>query len=271
MTPTFARPGIKEAPSLPGTDREQIDFHKLYDEVAPKWGRDTPQVRDDFITWDLLKELVQRFGNDGVVLDSGCGTGNICRLIAPFFKNVIGLDISEPMIKEAERLSTQFKNIIYTCGDMRQLSEHIGTGSLDLYLSIFGCCCLTTIDQIGETFKEMVQAVKPSGHFIIQIPHPLDPFLNKPSQWAIDVDKSEDYFKTGMAVRRKLRTSGGDLLLVARHHFTISDYVSALTSAGVRILEILEPRAEASVVEAEATLARESQLPSSMIFIGSMK
>jgi hypothetical protein len=105
---------------------------------------------------------------------------------------------------------------------------------------------------------------------IIQIPHPLDPFLNKPSQWAIDVDKSEDYFKTGVAVRRKLRTANGDLLLVARHHFTISDYVSALTSVGVRIIEILEPRAKASVVAAEATLARESQLPSSMIFVGSL-
>lgn len=41
---------------------------------------------------------------DGLAVDIGCGTGQVTNLLQPFFKKVIGVDISEAQIKKAQEL-----------------------------------------------------------------------------------------------------------------------------------------------------------------------
>src|SRR6266566_6431544 len=101
---------------------DSFDIAKLYDEIAECWSRDKPQVRDDHITWPLIIALASECGRGGVVLDCGCGTGNICRLVSPIAKSVVGIDVSKKMISEAEKHTPSPSNIIYIRRDMRQLT-----------------------------------------------------------------------------------------------------------------------------------------------------
>ncbi|MBV9576939.1 MAG: class I SAM-dependent methyltransferase, partial [Gammaproteobacteria bacterium] len=61
-------------------------------------GKDDPSSQRP---WDLSKEIINYAGFEKNLLDIGCGTA--CKLIflAPYFKEIIGLDISEDMILAA--------------------------------------------------------------------------------------------------------------------------------------------------------------------------
>lgn len=48
---------------------------------------------------------------DSVVLDLGCGPGNFTKLIAPHVKQVIGVDISDEMLKYARENTRDFSNV----------------------------------------------------------------------------------------------------------------------------------------------------------------
>lgn len=71
-------------------------------------------------TWDYnqeyLKYILKRLPkNVNECLDIGCGTGKLTKQIAPFCKDVIGIDISGNMIKEAikrnPRMNIEYKKI----------------------------------------------------------------------------------------------------------------------------------------------------------------
>lgn len=53
---------------------------------------------------------VGAMNQDSVVLDLGCGPGNFTKLIAPHVKQVIGVDISDEMLKYARENTQEFSN-----------------------------------------------------------------------------------------------------------------------------------------------------------------
>src|SRR5690349_19318318 len=88
-----------------------INFARLYDAVAPQYARDLPKFRDDLISRQMIVDLAIAFGRDKRVVDLGCGDGHISRLIAPFAREVVGLDASSSMLHEAAIRSKSYPNI----------------------------------------------------------------------------------------------------------------------------------------------------------------
>ena len=70
---------------------------------------------------DYLHEFLNMgdFHGDDVVLDLGTGTGIIAHTVAPFVKRVVGVDISEEMLKRAH--NPAFKNIEWKPMDAHEL------------------------------------------------------------------------------------------------------------------------------------------------------
>lgn len=240
----------------------------LYDKVAPKWGRDCPKVRDDLISGSLIVQLARRFGAQGIILDCGCGDGNLSRLTSSFAMKVVGLDISHQMLLEARQRSVEFKNVEYVEGDMLTMSKFIKPESIDLCLGAFAVCCMKDKKELLRVFRQMHTVLKTGGVALVQIPHPLDSFLAEPSAWFRDIDSLTNYFGSGQMVRRELRTTDGDVLLAARYHFPICDYFKALNSAGFIVKDMYEPKPPLEVLKAHPSLLREFYLPSSLIFVG---
>ena len=73
----------------------------------------------------IVKELISAGIPDGLLLDLGCGTGTLTRMLAGAGYDMIGVDGSGEMLAEAREKSDGMA-ILYLCQDMREF-ELYGT------------------------------------------------------------------------------------------------------------------------------------------------
>jgi len=241
-------------------------IQSFYDSVAARWPRGLRALRDDFIGTPVAIRIARKFAQNGTIVDCGCGNGNVCRSVSRFANHVIGVDISKKMLDEARSRWTSDK-ITYVQCRLDRLARVLKPESADLCLALFSVCCVKDRPELCRTFLNMYRILKPKKYAIIQIPHPADSFFKERSFWYKDVDQDATYFERGALIRRKLRTTGGEWLLVARRHFPLADYFLALTSAGFIVKCLLEPVPSRQTLRRWPTLSREARFPSSVIFI----
>ncbi|XP_066543454.1 putative methyltransferase DDB_G0268948 [Amia ocellicauda] len=91
-----------------------------------------------------------------LAVDLGCGTGQNTRLMAPLFKEMVGIDVSESQVEEA-RAVPGFPNITYRVGTAEKLP--FPDGSVDVILAASAAHWFHT-----ENFvKEAGRVLKPLG------------------------------------------------------------------------------------------------------------
>lgn len=116
-----------------------------------------------------LISLLNEYGvNDGIVLDLGCGTGNITELLAKKGYDMIGIDISEDMLGEAmEKRYDSGLDILYLCQDMREFELY---GTVAAAVSI--CDSMNYIleyEELVQVFKLVNNYLDPNGIFIFDL------------------------------------------------------------------------------------------------------
>lgn len=227
-------------------NRAPTDLHQLYDELACDWYRDVPSAIEEIAAWPVIVQLVKEFASGGVVLDAGCGTGNIARLVSPFVRNVIGLDLSRRMLAEAQMHAPAPKNILYVSGDIRSLSCSVAIASVDMVLSIFAHCCVESESLLRKALCELREVLKPAGCVLLQIPNPFQHMFVQRSDWHHDLNKPVSYCEEGTLVRRKIRLSSGKWITVSHYHFRLVTYMAALIDNGFTIDKFYEPEVPAA-------------------------
>jgi SAM-dependent methyltransferase len=113
---------------------------------------------------------------DGLdVLDLGCGDGTTAVPEAKLGANVLGVDISRPMVAagnaRAQRLG--LGNLRFQEGDASDLRD-LDDDSFDLVVSIFGAMFAPRPDAVA---KEMVRVTRPGGRIVMGNWIPNDPTL----------------------------------------------------------------------------------------------
>ncbi len=105
------------------------------------------------------------------VLDLGCGSGWATRLLARLVANtsessgqVVGLDISDQMIRQARAESKEFKNVLFLCGSAQQIPWE--GNFFDNVLSIESSYYYP--DQ-GRALQELFRVMAPRGRLFILI------------------------------------------------------------------------------------------------------
>ena len=111
--------------------------------------------------------------NRKMVLDVGTGTGRFAAWLAKKGFEVIGVDVSEEMLKKAKRKAhPQSKNVHLVLGDVNFLPFRKGT---------FGSCiCINVINHIhsaNKFFNEVRYVIRPEGFFIFNFPNLQSPYL----------------------------------------------------------------------------------------------
>ncbi len=117
--------------------------------------------------WEVyVTGLLQEYGvKDGIVLDLGCGTGKMTRLLQKRGYDMIGVDSSEEMLQAAMEQGAE--GILYLCQDMREFELY---GTVAAVVSI--CDAINYIleeDELREVFALVNNYLDPGGIFIFDL------------------------------------------------------------------------------------------------------
>lgn len=106
--------------------------------------------------------------NDGIVLDMGCGTGNITEILAKNGYDMIGIDNSEEMLGIAmEKKAENGLDILYLLQDMREFELY---GTVACAVSICDSMnYITDFDELVDVFKLVNNYLDPGGLFIFDL------------------------------------------------------------------------------------------------------
>lgn len=131
------------------------DFANIYDLVM----RDTPY--DEWVKY--YKEVFKKFNLEPeLILDAGCGTGNITLRMAAEGYDMIGLDNSVAMLSRAREKNDE---ILYLNMDMTDFELY---GTVDAVISALDCVNYITED-IDKLFSLVYNYLNPGGLFIFDI------------------------------------------------------------------------------------------------------
>ena len=115
-----------------------------------------------------LTGLLKEYGiEDGLVLELGCGTGKMTRLLAKSGYDMIGVDNSEEMLRIAMETGEEDEGILYLLQDMREFELY---GTVKAVVSICDCInYVTEKEDLKETFRLVNNYLDPHGIFIFDM------------------------------------------------------------------------------------------------------
>ncbi len=178
------------------------------------------------------------------VVDIGCGIGRVMRPLAPHVREIIGVDISEKMLKEGAAYLEGVPNarLVQTYGANL---PGIEDGSVDF---VYSMLCLIHVDKRNayRYMREMSRVLKPGGMVLIQVENISSDKGLAEFQRVVGMD--EEYpleFYTPGEIRRLLgsvgldvtSTSGADQILnVSAIKGSAADWIQE-TVGGIEILD----------------------------------
>ncbi|MBN2359828.1 MAG: methyltransferase domain-containing protein [Deltaproteobacteria bacterium] len=139
---------------------------------------------------DLEAELVARFAPRGLVLDAGCGTGQILERLGRAGIRACGVDLSSGMLRQARSRAP-----LLVRGDLVALP--FGDGRFD------AVCCfkvLAHVPEVGRALAELGRLVRPGGFLIAEFynPHSVRGALwrlKRPGRIAAGVDERDIHLR----------------------------------------------------------------------------
>jgi len=115
---------------------------------------------------ELLGKVVSNVNSEAVVIDVACGTGLISESLSAKSKQVVGVDMSENMIAQAniKKKEKGLDNISYKVEDAYNLS--FDENKYDIAVCVNA---LHNMQQPEKALSEMKRVLKPGGKLIISI------------------------------------------------------------------------------------------------------
>lgn len=167
-------------------------------------------------------------------IDIGCGNGELSEYLASNgAASVLGVDISERMIKLAKRRSQKISEITYECCAFEDLI--LDECQYDLVVS---SVAFHYVENFNFVCAKIAQSLKQGGYFIFSIEHPV--LTANKTDWLLDINGQRkynivmDYFKEG---KRQAEWLGAKVI---SYHRSFSSILNSLIKTGFLLEQIEE-------------------------------
>ncbi len=245
MTPSEDLPERWWSKVAPMNGITDDDVRKGWDDVAEWWVSRYTEKGDINREWVVDPALFEILGDvrGRRVLDAGCGTGYLARLLAKAGASVDGVDVSAKQLEAARAdQARETLDIRYREGDLSDL----GFFPADTFDVAVSNIVLQDVRRLPEAVREIHRVLRPGGRFIFSITHPSFE-APVPGRWIsepADSERIED--RQGMVVDRYFDRVAvywgppGEHLAVGFHR-PLRDYFDALKRAGFLVSRYEEP------------------------------
>jgi ubiquinone/menaquinone biosynthesis C-methylase UbiE len=152
----------KDQARLEETRRKRLQRSQSYFEsLAGDWERIRKSYFDDRVTSLAIEKLLPR---DLTLADIGCGTGSLTVELARFARKVIGIDLSQEMLRRAKAVARERKldNVEFRQGDALQLP--LDTASVD---AAFCVMVLHFLPDPERAIAGLCRITRPGGSVIL--------------------------------------------------------------------------------------------------------
>lgn len=223
--------------------------------IARRERADNP---NDTIEAPVFMTLMGDF-QGSVILDLGCGAGGFgVQLLTEGCKSYIGLEASARMFALAQPALSAVN------GEVHQVSIEDWTYPAETFDRVVSRLVLHYIDDVQALFKKVYTTLKPGGHFIFSVEHPVITSSNAAAstsglrqQWIVD-----DYFVRG---RRNVTWMDSEVI---KYHRTVEDYFMGLQDAGFSVNAIREPQPQREMIADETLYRRRQRIPLFLLLSG---
>ena len=187
-----------------------------------------------FLAFTTVGELIERHADSGKrTLDFGCGAGRSTRFLQSLGLDVIGVDISASMLRQAQQTTSSLYYLL-EAGKL-PFSE----ADFDIIFQSFVLLEYPSIAQMIETFKEFNRVLDDDG--VIVIVTASEDYYRQ--QWlSFEIDNAEkQILESGCKVKVCIRDT--DIVLFD-YYWTDDDYRYVFQQSGLEVIEAVQPLAQ---------------------------
>ncbi|HEX9341135.1 MAG TPA: methyltransferase domain-containing protein [Thermoplasmata archaeon] len=226
-------------------DVTEEDSRKGWDSVAEWWISRYTERGDVNREWVIDPALFRLLGDvrGRRILDAGCGTGYLARILAAKGAIVVGVDLSPKLLAAARKQEAlEPLGVEYEEADLADLSR-FGDGTFDVVVSNV---VMQDVLRYREAFRELRRIIRPGGQLLFSVTHPCferpipgswlrePPDTERVEEWrGLLVDRYYDRVAVWWGPAGKETAVG--------FHRTLEDYVTALHDAGFFVVRMEEP------------------------------
>lgn len=206
----------------------------LWDEHAQWWIDGFTNGADPEYEEQIIPLALEELAGRQVILDIGCGDGQIARALARQGSTVLGIDPTQLHIDVATQRGG---GPTYMLGSASAVP--VPDSSQD---AVLACLVFEHIDDMETAIAEVARVLKPGGQFSFFLNHPL---LQTPGSGWIDdhiIDPPEQYWRIGPYLVETESIEEVERGVFIRFiHRPLSRYLNALIAHGLTIERMLEP------------------------------
>lgn len=197
----------------------------------------TSDFHDEIIHPGVIKLLAPK--RTDVIVDIGCGQGELCRELSEMCHSVVGIDSAKKLIDIA-RSKTENDNVSYKFLNASKLAG-MQSSEFDSAVSVLA---LQNMEELPKVLSEASRVLKKNGKFVIVMNHPCFR-IPRQSGWEFDEDRKLqfrriDRYMTPLKIPIQMHPGSSPDLLTWTFHRPLSVYMTELASAGFKLIMLEE-------------------------------